>query len=384
MRLLKNSIAFILLVAYSFPAYAQTEPSALTDYVNIYKKYLYREPGDGSCSMYPSCSRYGLLVFKDCHFPQAMIYTADRLIRCGHDFNYYDLTLNNGQLRHLDFPPYSTIPRSYIYKNRQYYSYTNLNAKPDSTLLFINHLINKQMYQEALWEIEKTQFQKRLLTTQLFTNKLICYKGLDQVENAIFDYEIHFPQEIKNTPKVKFEMLDILLSVENYDMGHRLLSEIPDNSIHSILSQKYAWEGILHAYQENWSEADRYFHLSAAYRLDSLKNNENFQLIRKAIALKKKKPWLASTLSIIPGLGYVYTQRPKSALTAFVMNSLLGYAVFTSAKQKNYGAAALFGVFNLSFYIGNISGSHWSASQYNQRKLQKIQSTLYQNNKLTN
>jgi len=99
------------------------------------------------------------------------------------------------------------------------------------------------------------------------------------------------------------------------------------------------------------------------------RDRENFQLIQEAVSLKRKKPWLASALSLIPGLGYVYTRRPKSALTAFVMNSLLGYAVFTSIRQRNYGTAALLGVFNLSFYIGNISGSNRSASQYNQRKL---------------
>lgn len=240
------------------------------------------------------------------------------------------------------------------------------------------------MYQEALIEIEKTQFQKRSLTTQLFTNKLICYKGLGQVENAIFDYEVRFPESIKNSPKIKFEMLDILLAVENYDMARKLLAEIPDNNINSIISQKYAWQGIFSAYQENWNEASKYFNLLASSNTEPKRDKENFQLIQEATTFKKKKPWVAASLSLIPGLGYIYTQRPKSSLTSFVINSLLGYAVFTSIKQKNYGTAALLGVFNLSFYIGNISGSKRSASQYNQRKIQKIQSTLYQNNKSIN
>lgn len=179
-------------------------------------------------------------------------------------------------------------------------------------------------------------------------------------------------------------MLDILLTVENYDMAHKLLSEISDNNIHPIISQKYAWQGIFSAYQENWDEANKYFNLLASSDTKLKRDKENFQLIQEAATLKKKKPWVASSLSLIPGLGYIYTQRPKSALTSFVMNSLLGYAVFTSIKQKNYGTATLLGVFNLSFYIGNIFGSGRSASSYNQHKLQKIQSTLYQNNKSIN
>ena len=198
MHLLKNVLIIIACVTNSQFLHAQTEMSALSDYVNIYKKYLHRDEGSGTCAMYPSCSQYGLIVFEDCYFPKAMMYMADLLIRCGHDFNCYDLTLNKGQLLLLDFPPYAEIPRTYIHNNKQYYSYTDWDTQPDSTLLFINHLINKQMYQEALIEIEKTQFQKRLLTTQLFTNKLICYKGLGQVENAIFDYEVHFQKLSKN------------------------------------------------------------------------------------------------------------------------------------------------------------------------------------------
>ena len=76
---------------------------------------------------------------------------------------------------------------------------------------------------------------------------------------------------------------------------------------------------------------------------------------------KKKSPSLARILSIIPGGGYLYTNHKGSALTAFVINSLLGYATYTSVKSKNYGVAGVCGFLGLSFYIGNINGAGRSA-----------------------
>lgn len=381
MKSWKKYLWMLLYAANSLSVYAQTDNSALSDYVGFYKKYLHEDNRGGHCAMYPSCSRYGLMVFEDCYFPRAMVYTADRMIRCGHDFDSYDLTLNEGKLLLLDLPPYIETPRELIYDEKSHYAYTDWEAEPDSTLLFINHLINKQMFREALMEIEKVQFHDGSLSIQLFINKLICYQGLGEMENAIYDYEVRFPTIIKSAPQVKFKMLDIFLAVDNFDMAQTLIEGISD-TVCSVLPQKYAWQGIVSAYREKWDKADKYFHLLAMQSPDVLRDRENLRLIKEANEFKKKKGWLASSLSIIPGLGYIYTKRPKSALTAFVMNSLLGYAVYSSIKHENYGVAALLGVFNLSFYIGNISGSGRSALKYNQRTLQKIKSSLHQNNKL--
>ena len=363
---------------------AQEEDSALSDYVRFYQDFLHRESGNGICAMYPSCSHYGLVVFKDCYFPKAMTLMADRMIRCGHDFNAYDLTLQDGQLLLLDLPPYMEDIGEYIYKNRDYYAYTDQTTAPDSSLIFINRLINNQMYREALFEIERLIFRQQSTAEQLFVNKLICYKGLDLPERAIYDYEMRFPASARCLPNVKFEMIDILLSVGNNKMAQKLLAEIPDNSDCTVNARKYAWQGLLYTKEEKWNEAAKAFEKLARAAPNMERDRRNLHLIDDAATFPRKKCGMAAALSIVPGLGYLYTKRPKSALTSLAMNALLGYAVYTSVKKKNYGAATLFGVFNLSFYVGNISGAGRSARQYNQRKLEKIQSALYKNNQFIN
>ena len=156
MHILERALLLVLMQLCFFMTNAQDD-SALDDYVRIYRKYLHRDSADGGCAMYPSCSQYGLMVFEDCYFPNAMVYMADRMIRCGHDFDYYDLTLQNGQIRMLDYPPYLFVPKHYVYAPKEYYTYTDWREKQDSIMLFINKLVNMHRYREALFEIERLQ-----------------------------------------------------------------------------------------------------------------------------------------------------------------------------------------------------------------------------------
>lgn len=378
MHILKRALLLIF-IQLSFVVANAQEDSALADYVRLYQKYLHRDPGDGGCAMYPSCSRYGLMVFEDCYFPRAMMYMADRMIRCGHDFDCYDLTVQDGQVRMLDLPPYLPVPKHYVYTPTEYYAYTDWKEKQDTALLFINKLINMHRYREALFEIERMQYVRFSVPVQLFVNKLICYKGLGWEEEAIYDYEMHFPLFAKQAPDVAFEMTDLLFQMGNYMMAQLLLGEVivDDNLVNA---RKSAWKGILFACEGNWNAANHAFDLLAQYVPDVSRDKKNIDLIQEAMNFRRKKPWLSASLSVVPGLGYLYTGRPKSALTSLVMNALLGYGVYTCIKKENYGVAALLGVFNLSFYIGNISGAKRSAQRYNQQKLESIQSALYKNN----
>jgi hypothetical protein len=80
--------------------------------------------------------------------------------------------------------------------------------------------------------------------------------------------------------------------------------------------------------------------------------------ISKFRSLKQKSLLLASTLSIIiPGSGYVYGGHLTTGISAFLLNSLIGYASYSSFKSGNNGMGILTGIIGLGFYIGNIQGS---------------------------
>jgi hypothetical protein len=130
--------------------------------------------------------------------------------------------------------------------------------------------------------------------------------------------------------------------------------------------------GLLYANLYKWEDAkDIYKNLSTEFPQNKL-FNVNYETINNFKILKEKNPTLSGIISIIPGAGYFYTGHKQTAVSAFVINSLLAYATYTNIKSKNYGMAILTGIFNLSFYIGNIQGSIKSAKRFNLQKKKSL------------
>ena len=70
--------------------------------IDFYQNYLGKIKGS-YCPMYPSCSEYGRLAISQDGF-WGIIKTFDRLHRCSHDLENYDIILFDGEMRYLDEP----------------------------------------------------------------------------------------------------------------------------------------------------------------------------------------------------------------------------------------------------------------------------------------
>lgn len=372
---------YILLSAQALYCFAQAEKGTATnDYIRFYQKFLSSQK-NSRCAMYPSCSRYASMVFNKYPFGKAMYLTCDRLIRCSHDIQYYDITYLYGYRSIIDYPSEKS-PTSIIYRRYQSPHTDILIEKEgqDRNLLFINKLINKEEYNLALLEIERQLFQKRSQTI-LYKQKLLCYRGLKEYEKGIFEYETEIPSSIKSDAEVQMQAALLYYCTENYHEVNKIIKE--DTlllSTYSIDDKRYALLGITAVQEEQYTKATKLF--------KSIKNNQpkqsNIDIVTILMKQKKKKVALAKALSILPGMGYLYTNHKGSAITAFIINSLLGYATYTSIKSKNYGMAGICGFLSLSFYIGNINGAGRSAQRYNQkrkneqiRKLETINNIFY-------
>ena len=95
----------------------------------------------------------------------------------------------------------------------------------------------------------------------------------------------------------------------------------------------------------------------------------------------KKNPVLAGILSIIPGLGQIYTESYQSAMVALMINALFALAVVELFVRDLYytgiGASLVLSV----TYIGNILNAVNSAHQFNRSSskpyLDRLQNTLF-------
>lgn len=99
-------------------------------------------------------------------------------------------------------------------------------------------------------------------------------------------------------------------------------------------------------------------------------------LIHRGERAKKKKPWVATALSVpVPGLGKVYAGQWKDGII-----SLLFVGVNTWQAVRRFdkeGADTFWGWihsgFAIGFYTGNLYGSHKAARRHNQKKFNRLQ-----------
>jgi tetratricopeptide (TPR) repeat protein len=81
--------------------------------------------------------------------------------------------------------------------------------------------------------------------------------------------------------------------------------------------------------------------------------------------LPTKSPTLAGALGLVPGLGYLYCERPRDALVAFGVNAGLALAAIEAFEQDMETLGVLVGLVGLGFYTGSIHGTVNAAHKYN-------------------
>lgn len=352
------------------------------DYIGIYQRFIGGIRGH-ECPMYPSCSNYGLKTFKETNFLHAFALTSDRVLRCGHDHQYYPLTLTQGGFRYLDFSAIERTPKDLVYTRNQYSFYYADTIPDEYSSQFIATLINGQYHREALLEMMRLEYSMGILPLELFINKIICLKSLGDYESAIFEFENKCPIDYKSNVELIYQMALVYYKLENYAQAKVLLSEIMAFDYDSYTKSKVIMlNAILCAQSNDWQQCqDAYASLE---ELDTCRELAaiNLGIVSRGLSIRDKSPVLAGCLSIIPGLGYAYSGHVQTAISALLVNGLLAFATYSNITSSNYGMAMLTGVFNVSFYVGNLVGSLKSAKRFNVQKRQSIINKLKYNSNL--
>lgn len=357
-----------------FPANSSTDTSTLQppteEYIGFYQRFL--SPVRGSrCAMFPSCSNYGLQAFRKFSFPKAMMLTADRMIRCGHDSKYYDRTYEYGYAALADPIPGTTLPRNSIVGRTipPKVDRTRCHTETDSIRDFIRLLIQQGNYNAALLETERiAYFRPQLADSSLFLLRMLCYDGMNREEEALFDYSLHAQQPQWQSTEIRMQAAKMYHELGNYkgalDELAKITSADPEIRKQVLLG---AAASSLRAGCEN--EAICYVKQAQPY-METTQWQSTQSLLAHLSQQRTKRPLMAGLFSIIPGGGYLYNRQPGNALTSLLVNGLLAYATYSSINRKNYGVAGVMGVFSLTFYAGNFLGAINGAKRYNNRRLE--------------
>jgi len=356
--------------------------SVTDDYIGIYQRFIGGIRGH-ECPMYPSCSNYGLKTFRETNFFHAFALTSDRVLRCGHDYDNYPLTLTQGGFRYLDFSPLEQAPKDLVYTRNQYSFYYADTIPDEYSLKFISKLMNAQYHREALLELMRIEYTKDILPIELFINKIICLKSLGEYETAIYEYDNKCPVAYKSNVELIYQMALVYYKLDNYKQARIMLSQIMSIDCDSYTKSKVIMlNAVLCAQSNDWQQcSDSYVRLEELDVYGELADL-NLGIISRGLSIRDKSPFIAGCLSLVPGLGYAYSGHVQTAISALLVNGLLAFATYSNIRNANYGMAVLTGAFNISFYLGNLVGSVKSAQRFNAQKNQSIINKLKYNSNL--
>ncbi len=360
----QNSLAQPLVASNTI---SNPEPivNTFTDYIQIYQKFISSIRGS-TCPMYPSCSNYGLRAFTETNPFSAFILTSDRLLRCGHEHKFYNLTMYNANYKFVDFPV-NFDSSVLVSDSKQLFPYSNYSDKSYKKLEFVKYLIGKSLYREALIEIHKLIYNKEDVNqVELYANYIRCLRALNDLEKIIFEYETSFPDKIVNEQSILIEISQVWIDLgSHYNAKKHLNYSRQYLKDKDYLAASYLLEGIVNTKDFNWDEALNSFGKIPINSIYSERGKSNQEIINRAINAKYKSPFWGGILGIIPGAGYFYADHKQTALSALVLNSLFMYATYTTFNSGNLGLGILTSVFSVSFYIGNIAGSVKSVKRRN-------------------
>ena len=74
-----------------------------------------------------------------------------------------------------------------------------------------------------------------------------------------------------------------------------------------------------------------------------------------------KKVFIATSLSLIPGLGRIYSGRYKDGILSFISLTLLSYSSYKKYKNDNYIGSSILGSFTFTFWLSDFYGAYRSA-----------------------
>lgn len=350
---------------------AQNESAG--DLYNFYQNFI-SDTRSQKCPMYPSCSNYSMSTFKNKGAVKGLFFTTDRLMRCGHEHQFYQVASRGHEIKLLDTVLDAERDSLLIDQRELQYS-KNFNQKSkDADLDFFLYLIDQNLYREAILEYHRIKHKNQSSSITLEYNYYKALMAIGEYEKVVFEHENIQDSTLANDPHLLIKLSEALFKLHSFDEAVHTLHK--DISWGENKDRKHALKGYILAQHDAYKEAiHAYSQVSDNYIYKEYLSR-NLKIIDQINRQRFKNPTLAGMLGIVPGAGYAYSGHVTTAISSFLLNGLLGYATYTSFKNNNYGVGILSGVFSAAFYIGNISGGAKAAKRYNESQIRSHKKKL--------
>lgn len=129
--------------------------------------------------------------------------------------------------------------------------------------------------------------------------------------------------------------------------------------------------------ENNWPLAQRLFETFEIQHVR--KHAQTYGPIMAAVDdLHYRKPWLGTTLSIVPGGGQFYAGQWMDGLSSLFLVGVSGFEAYRLFRKRGPDNILAWGLVGLSgsFYIANLYGGQRAVKRYNERQDARIQQVL--------
>lgn len=252
-------------------------------------------------------------------------------------------------------------------------SFTSLYAQTDdlynvaSSRRYAQHLYSSENFTQAAIEYERLILIDSARAPEYQLQAVRSYRQGQKLEVGFKRVNEWFSDEEKRRAPINKEFSLYLIGLGYYNDALAFLEESEGLS----LDDKATLTALSHAFLAQWAEA-----VSA---LEPLQEETTASRILKQASLEGldirfKKPGLAAVLSIVPGLGRVYTGNYADAGISALTITTIAWQSYTGF-DKN-GSSSFYGwltaTLATAFYLGNIYGSYRSAQLYNKQKMDAL------------
>ncbi len=155
---------------------------------------------------------------------------------------------------------------------------------------------------------------------------------------------------------------------KKYDEALETLNALVQATTGEMHDRAVYQQGLVALEKADWKSARNFFsHIPPASSLSPSARDLTLSL-ESADHLPEKDPDVAGALAaVLPGAGHLYTDRPRDAAVAFLLNAAFIAAAVQLFHNDDTIAGGIVTFFELGWYTGNIYSAVGSAHKYNER-----------------
>jgi tetratricopeptide (TPR) repeat protein len=248
-----------------------------------------------------------------------------------------------------------------------------LTIDADSQFGFAEHLFSDGQFEQAATEFNRFIYffpDDYRAERALFQAAMSLFKG-----NHFQEAQRGFSQLVKRGSQGEYSSRSALMIAEcRFKLNdidgavvslQQLIHDTKDTAVRDEAWYRLAWIMIETA---DWQKAKSAFHQLSPMGSEKYRSDKILSGLDDADTLPRKSPALAGFLSVVPGAGHLYCDRPQDATVAFLLNTALAASAWQAFDRDMAWLGGLISFVEIGVYSGTLYSAVGSAHKYNRQK----------------